>query len=101
MTTLEKLNKADKTKTVTKKDGNLHSLAIDAIRLFDGKVFRPVYTSGSGRFCTNLENQRVAEIANLLGYKIQRGNDANRGGKTGDYIKLSAKATANILGLIK
>ena len=100
MTTLEKLSKADKTNTVTKKDGTLTVKAIDAIRLFDGKVFRPTYTSGSGRFTTNLSNNRVADIARLLGYKVKTGNDALKGGKTGDYIKLSTKATANILGLI-
>lgn len=100
MTTLEKLAKADKTNFVTKKDGNLTSLAIDAITSFRGGVFRPNYTSGSGRYTINLSNDRVKVIASLLGYKIKEGNDSPRGGQTGNYIKLSKVATNNILSLI-
>jgi hypothetical protein len=100
MEILKKLAKADKLNEVTKKDGNLTAKTIDAIKLgFDGK-FYTCYTSGSGRFTTNLHNERVKTICRLLGYKYYLENDAPMGGKTGNYINVSKKAFNNIKSLI-
>ena len=103
MKTLEKLQKADKNNLVTKKDGSLTALTVAAIKDYrnnNGK-FYTTYTSGRGRFTTNLSNTRVFDIIRLLGYKYELGNDAPRGGKTGEFIKVSKRAFENIMSLIK
>ena len=103
MTTLEKLQKADKTNIVTKKDGLLKQRTIEAINDYrnrDGK-FYTTYTSGRGRFTSNLTNDSIYWVIKLLGYKFQEGNDSPRGGKTGDFIKVSKRAFNNIISLIK
>ena len=102
MKTIEKLRKVDTTNEVVKKDGNLTKFAIAAIKDFrnrDGK-FYITYTSGSGRFTTNLSNSSVITICQKLGYKFKMLNDSPRGGKTGDYIKVSKKAFENIKSLV-
>lgn len=103
MATLEKLQKADKNNLVTKKDGSLKQRAIKAIsdyRNRDNK-FYTTYTSGTGRFTTNLTNDSIYWIVKLLEYKFEEGNDSPRGGKTGDFIKVSTVAFNNIISLIK
>jgi hypothetical protein len=103
MKTLEKLAKKDKTNLVTKKDGSLTKRAIEAIRDYrniDGK-FYITYTSGSGRYTTNLSNTTIIDIIRLLGYKYSTGNDSPRNGKTGDYIQVSKRAFSTIISLIK
>ena len=101
MTTLEKLSKKDKTNLVTKKDGTLTKLTIESIKTGFNCKFYPTYTSGTGRFTTNLTNDRVLTVIKLLGYKYMTGNDAPRGGRTGDFIKVSKRAFATIKSLIK
>lgn len=100
MKTLEKLSRKDKTNLVTKKNGNLTTLAVESIKKGFNCKFYPNYTSGSGRFTTNLTNDRVFIIIKLLGYKFKTGNDSPRGGKTGDYIKVSKRAFNTIKSLI-
>jgi len=96
MTNLEKLAKKDKHNSVTTKKGKLTKFTKDAIGNYDisERKFRTHYTSGSGRFTTNLENSRVETILKIMGWKYSKGNDAVRGGKTGNYLKVS-KATFN------
>jgi len=103
MKTIEKLQKADKTNLVTKKDGSLTKRAIEAIKDYrnHNNKFYTTYTSGRGRFTTNLSNGSIITIVKLLGYKHTEGNDSPRGGQTGNYIQVSTKAFNNVLSLIK
>ena len=102
MKNLEKLVKADKLNLVTTKKGQLTKFAKDAIRNNDisEHKFRTHYTSGSGRFTTNLENSRVETILKIMGWKYSKGNDASRGGQTGNYIKVSKSTFNKIKSLI-
>ena len=103
MKTLEKLQKADKNNLVTKKDGSLKIRVVKAIKDYrngDCKFYTHYY-SGSGRFTTVLENDNIYWVIKLLGYKFEKGNDAPKGGKTGEFIKVSKRAFENIMSLIK
>jgi len=62
--------------------------------------FRTHYYSGSGRYTKVLQNTRVIDICNLLGYKYTTGNDALRGGALGNYVQVSSRAYNNILSLL-
>jgi len=60
-----------------------------------GNTIRPCYTSGSGRFTTNLDyTNNVTSLLDLLGVKYITGNDSPRGGKTGNFIKVTTKLTS-------
>ena len=97
MTLLEKLSKADKNNSVTKKDGSLKQRAEEALRRCNGECkFYTTYTLGSRRFTSNYTNASVVDIIKILGYKYTTGNNSPRGGKTGDFIQVS-KATFNKL----
>jgi len=103
MKTIEKLQKADKNNLVTKKDGSLTKRSIEAIKDYrngDGKFYTH-YTSGSGKFTKNAENDNIYWIIKLLGYKFEKGNDSPRGGQTGNFIKVSKVAFNNIKSLIE
>ena len=55
------------------------------------------YTSGSGRFTSNQSAYwYVTEFLKASGYKFKEGNDAPRGGKTGDFIKVSKTALKSL-----
>lgn len=57
-----------------------------------GAIIRPCYASGSGRFTSNQDHtSAVVNILNLLGIKYQSGNDAPKGGLTGNFIKILTK----------
>lgn len=59
---------------------------------FNGSIIRPCWTSGSGRFTTNLDHEgTICAALDLLKIKYQTGNDAPRGGATGKYIKILTK----------
>lgn len=59
---------------------------------FKGSIIRPCWTSGSGRFTTNLDHsQSICAVLDLLKIKYETGNDAPRGGATGKYIKILTK----------
>ena len=61
-------------------------------RIFREDIIRPVTTSGSGRFTTNLDYTRdVESLLDLIGVKYVSGNDAPRGGATGNFIKIITK----------
>ena len=50
-------------------------------------VIRPCWTSGRGRFTTNLDyTQQLEDILTLLKVRYIVGNDAPKGGKCGNYI---------------
>jgi hydrogenase maturation factor HypF (carbamoyltransferase family) len=52
-----------------------------------GNRIRPVHTSGSGRFCKNMDYTKdVIQLLEKLELKYTIGNDAPKGGLTGNYI---------------
>ena len=57
-----------------------------------GNMIRPCHTSGSGRFTTNLDyTDQVKYLLDKIGVKYVSGNDSERGGKTGNFIKVTTK----------
>ena len=57
-----------------------------------GSVIRSCYTSGRGRFTTNMDyTTEVRSLLMLLGIKFEFGNDSQRGGLTGNYFKILTK----------
>ena len=63
----------------------------NSYRVWENTI-RPVTTSGSGRFTTNLDYTRdVENLLDLIGVKYISGNDAPRGGATGNFIKIITK----------
>lgn len=60
--------------------------AKDGTEWFDEEI-RPCYTSGRGRFTTNLDyTQQTMWLLNKMGVEFEVGNDSPRGGKCGLYI---------------
>lgn len=56
------------------------------------REIRTCHTSGSGRFTSNLDyTSDVVELFNLLGLKFEQGNDSPRGGKTGNFVRVTTK----------
>ena len=66
-----------------------------------GKV-RTCHTSGRGRFTSNLDytNETIKALC-LLGLKLnedfKKGNDAPKGGLTGNYVELTAKGRTKMI----
>lgn len=59
----------------------------------DGTI-RPCYTSGNGRFTSNQDHTgALCSLLDLIGVKYTRGNDAPRGGATGQWVRVSTKIT--------
>lgn len=53
-------------------------------------IIRPCWTSGRGRFTTNLDyTEQLKSLLSSLKVRYTVGNDAPRGGKCGNYIKIS------------
>lgn len=58
----------------------------------EGSIVRPDYTSGTGKFTKNVQNgPAVMALLDKIGVKYEPGNDALRGGMTGNYIKIKTK----------
>lgn len=80
------------------KNSTVYRIIRDVIRgtnntymVFDGLI-RPVKTSGSGRFKTNLDyTDGVKTVLDKMNVKYRSGNDAPRGGKTGNWIIVTTK----------
>ena len=67
-----------------------------AWQIFRGGLIRPVWTSGRGRFCKNMDYTRdICAVLDALRVKYETGNDAPRGGLTGCYIKIVTKIEEN------
>lgn len=63
-----------------------------AWHIFRGGVIRPVWTTGSGRYCKNCDHTAdICAVLDALRVKYVTGNDAPRGGLTGNYIKIITK----------
>ncbi len=57
-----------------------------------GNIIRPVHTSGSGRFTSNLDYTNDCKaMLTFLKLKFETGNDSPRGGLTGNFIKILTK----------
>ena len=104
MKNLAYLAKADKNNLVTKKDGSLKKRVIEAIKYCvssSTKIHFSYYT-GSGRHIRLVcYFNEIHELLNVLGYKSEFLNDAPRGGKQGDYLKVSKRAINTILSIYK
>jgi hypothetical protein len=61
-----------------------------------GNIVRPVHTSGSGRFTTNMDYTKdCTNLFTFLGLKFEVGNDSPRKGLTGNFIKITTKIVKN------
>jgi hypothetical protein len=57
-----------------------------------GGIIRANYTSGSGRFTSNMTHgPAVARLLSEIGIEFVEGNDSPRGGETGHFIKVTTK----------
>lgn len=57
-----------------------------------GKIYTGYY-SGKGRFTSaNSASPLIIKILTAQGYKFEKGNDAPRGGITGEFLKVSSTA---------
>lgn len=74
--------------------------------LTTGEVIRPCWTSGRGRYTSNQDYTfDVRFVLQNAGLKCDHaesddfiiGNDAPKGGKTGNYIKLTAKGRRKMI----
>lgn len=56
-------------------------------------LIRPIWQSGSGRYARYSDDhtKEYCEYIKSLGYTYELGNDAPKGGKLGDYIKVIVK----------
>lgn len=55
-------------------------------------IIRPVMVQGRGRFTKNADHtEKILFALDLMRIKYVCGNDASKGGKHGDYIKLITK----------
>lgn len=60
--------------------------------IFRGGIIRPCWTSGTGRYCKNMDYTReICEVLDALRVNYEIGNDAPRGGATGKYINILTK----------
>ena len=57
-------------------------------------VIRPCFYSGTGKYCKIMEHtSAVKMILELAGVQYEHGNDAPRGGRVGDFIKINSEIT--------
>lgn len=83
-TIAKRLEKAKVNKTTSA----YHLLAVWLKNPFS-PVIRPCWTSGKGKFCKNLNHtQDLCNLLELLRVRYELSNDAPRGGKTGNYIRI-------------
>lgn len=58
----------------------------------NGNKIRPVYTSGSGRFCSNQDHTfAIKHTLTAIGIEFTFSNDAPKGGLTGNLITITTK----------
>jgi hypothetical protein len=93
-------------KIVLTKKGELNKSVINMLKncrydLINCKVYTGYY-SGSGRFASAHSAERMlTDILKAQGYKFSIGNDAPRGGVSGDFAKLSRTAFNFVLKLTR
>jgi hypothetical protein len=60
--------------------------------MIQGNIIRPFCYSGRGRFTTRLDyTNDLLKLFNLLGIKYIQDNDAPRGGRDGNFVKILTK----------
>ena len=72
------------------KNSNAYKLVIAALN--GETLLRPCHTSGSGRFTTNIDcTIDLTDLLTKMGISYEKGNDSPRGGKTGNFVKITTK----------
>ena len=82
------------TKKLANTNSNKSSMAYKNVKkvLQGNKQIRPVYTSGSGRFCSNQDHTKATtDILDSMGIEYIITNDSKRGGLTGTLITIKTK----------
>ena len=78
---LEKMN--------VSKTSSSYKLLTEWLNASGNYVIRPCWTSGRGRFTTNLDyTEQLKSLLTSLNVRYISGNDAPRGGKCGNFIKI-------------
>lgn len=97
---MSKLTKIQKQNLYTK-DGKLRNSVKIAQEAYAGNgIFRPIETGHrGGRGTIRDVSGNILEVLRVFGYKYTRDNDAPRGGKSGDLIKVSKIAGNRIKSL--
>jgi hypothetical protein len=89
-------------KIVTTKSGAINKSVANMInhcRFANGKIYTGYYL-GSGRFTSaQSASSTITAILDAQGYKYSKGNDAPKGGITGEYLKVSKTAEKFILSI--
>lgn len=76
-------------KAKVNKTSSAFSLLSEWVNASDNYIIRPCWTSGRGRFCTNLDyTEQLKRLLTSLNVRYVSGNDAPRGGKCGNFIKI-------------
>ena len=76
-------------KAKVNKTSSAYKLLIEWVNASDNYIIRPCWTSGRGRFCTNLDyTEQLKGLLTSLNVRYVSGNDAPRGGKCGNFIKI-------------
>ena len=81
---------------------NSHPYKNAKLLLTTGERVYTCHTSGMGRFTTNLDyTQRTVAALQVAGLEVVKdfraGNDAPRGGATGNYVELTARGRAKMI----
>lgn len=97
---MSKLTKKQKELLYTK-DGKVRCIVKRVQDVYDGNgIFRPVETGHrGGRGWVKDISYDITSLINALGYKYKVGNDAPKGGKYGNFIKVSKIAADKIKSL--
>lgn len=86
-----------KKSTIEKRMGNVqfnkgtsaYKLVSEWLKKDGNAVIRPCWTNGSGRFIRNSDHtEDLCRLLNMLRVRYTLGNDAPRGGKTGNFVKI-------------
>lgn len=86
-TILKRLEKLASEKRVNK-TSSAYKLIVSVCQTGNA-VIRPCWTSGKGRYCSNLDYTADTRcLLEMLRVGYEFGNDAPRGGLTGNYIKI-------------
>lgn len=86
-TILKRLEKLVSEKRVNK-NASAYKLIATACQMGNA-VIRPCWTSGTGRYCSNLDYTNVTCcLLDMMHVQYERGNDAPRGGLTGNFVKI-------------
>jgi hypothetical protein len=96
--------KAQTKKIVLTKQGKVNKIVSNMLAncvFYNNRIYTGYY-NGSGRFTTaHSAKSTVLKILEAQGYKYITGNDAPRGGISGEYVQVSKIASDFLHGLTK